>query len=175
MSKEAKRVARMLAKSREYQCSTYVRNFVAPEFQKMIRAEAGAKVGYVDAVVDGEIEQVFSPLGQCVCVTCGVVLPWKGTLEGQGMDAGHCFPGKRNSFRFEETACHPQCKYDNRTGGHPAAMKLLIVHRYGADEFERLRNLKANRSRRFTREELVAMRLEYLDRIKVAVGEMEEL
>jgi hypothetical protein len=159
---------RMLEKSREYQIGTYVNRFVAKEFQRMIRAEAGAKPdGQEFAVVHGNIDCVRRSRGQCVCVTCGKAGPWSGGF-GQGMQTGHFLASRRFSILFEEDNVAPQCSYCNGPrGGMPQEYRRWMEHVRGPEVIERLEKLKAT-SRRFTREELVDMRIEYRRRLKEA-------
>lgn len=163
--KEDKRFQRMLEKAREYQLSTYVRKFVAPDFQRMIRAEAGAFVGLVMAVFDGELVEIQSRLGECVCVTCSTATPWSGD---RGMNCGHFVASRCNSILFEETNVAPQCAHCNKfLGGNQENYSLWMRHVHGQKEIERLRQLR-HRSVTFTREELVKRRLAYLDRLRTA-------
>ena len=67
---------RMIDKARQYQISTYKNKFVAPVFQRMIRAEAAAMpMVNAPAIVEGQLRFRLRRLGQCVCVTCGKVGP----------------------------------------------------------------------------------------------------
>ena len=170
-----RRFDRAYQKSREYQIGTYISTFVAPVFQQMIRAEAAADTstawgsGFgVPAIIRGEIKYEGRHIGECVCVTCGKVGPWKGGLNSQAMDTGHFLPGRRASILFEETNVAPQCKYCNRTGGMPEAFRKWMEVVRGQDEIERLERLK-NVTKQWTREELVAKKIEYSDRLKAAV------
>lgn len=160
----------MLEKSKEFQTSTYIRKFVAPDFQKMIRAEAGAKVGTVWVVVDGCYVGRQSHLGECRCVTCGKAFPWRGS---NGIDTGHFVGSRCNSIIFEETNVAPQCVRCNRyLSGNQEAYATWMRNQYGPPEIERLQRLR-NESRQFAREELVAMRIGYMDRLKAAKGAMQ--
>ena len=139
-------------------------------FQEMIRAEAGALSAYVDAVDErGNVRLFHSPLGYCRCVTCGRQYPWRGNF----LDAGHFVPGRRNSILFEETNVHPQCKGCNRNSGEPLRYELYMRTRYGQDEIDRLRRLN-NESRKFSHDELVAMRNGFAARRRLAVKEIQQ-
>ena len=146
---------------------------VAVVFQAMIRAEAGASLdAFSMAVVDGVVQRVFRKAGQCVCVTCGRVCPWKG---GQGMfklDSGH-FLGGRGSILFEETCVAPQCSGCNKYGsGKPQEYRRWMEAVYGLEEIERLefmRRLPLSR----TRDQLVDMRIKFDRRLKAAELKMK--
>jgi hypothetical protein len=163
---------KMLEKAREYTIGTYVTTFVSKDFQRMIRAEYAAKPDAVEmAVVDGGIGLVPRKLGQCVCVTCGKVGPWSGGLGG--MHTGHFLASRRFSILFEEDNVAPQCSRCNRyESGKPQAYRLWMTEVRGLETIERLERLKTT-SRRFEREELVDMRLEFMARLKTAEMVME--
>ena len=157
-------------KAAEYQIGTYTNKFVAPVFQRMIRAEAAAVPwAFASAVVDGELRMVFRQVGECVCVTCGKVGPWKGNSIGGGtIETGHFVAGRRASILFEPTNAHPQCKHCNRhLFGNQARYEVWMAHTYGLDEPDRLRRLKSE-TRQFSREELVDMRIEFQARLTAA-------
>ena len=162
---------RMLDKAREKTLGTYVAKFVAPEFQKMIRAEAGSIAdGTETAVVDGNISPVVRRVGQVVCVTCGKVGPWSSGLSG--MHTGHFLASRRNSIIFDEDNVAPQCSSCNRYhGGMPQQFRLWMLHERGVETINRLERLK-HTVRTFTREELVDMRIEFKARLKVAEHRM---
>ncbi len=149
----------------------YVSAILAPLFQEMIRAEAAAKPeGWYPTVVDGKLATVFRRVGQCVCVTCGKVLPWKGSGV---LEAGHFIPGRGMSILFEENGVHPQCNYCNQQlSGNQANYRLWMQLAYGQEEVDRLRRLKQT-TRIFTREELVDMRIEFQERLNAAEEKMK--
>ena len=162
----------MLEKAKEFQTSTYVNRFVAPLFQKMIRAEAGAEPRqYVTAVVDGVIRQVERELGYCVCVTCGKVLRWDSGIKG--LHTGHFLASRRNSILLEESNCAPQCSGCNfYRSGAPQEFRLWMRMVRGPEAIERLERLKTE-SRSFGREELVDMRIAYAARLAAAEARMK--
>lgn len=167
---------RMLEKAREYTLGTYVSGFVAPEFQRLIRAEAGAEPeGYALAVVDGKVVYVFRSRGQCVCVTCGKAGPWSGGVgRFGGMHTGHFLASRCFSILFEETNVAPQCSACNAyRSGMPQQFRLWMEHVRGIKVIERLEKLKAT-TRRFTRDELVDMRIKYKRRMKEAERVLKE-
>jgi len=165
--KAARARNRMLDTSRQYTLGTYSRKFVAPIFQKMIRAEWAAQpTGSVISIVDGKIEIVFRRRGQCVCVTCGKVQAWSGGLGG--MHTGHFLGSRRLSILYDEDNVAPQCSHCNRfSNGSPQAFRMWMVHVRGYEIIERLRKLKDS-SVTMTREELVDKRIEYAARLKQA-------
>ena len=163
---------RLLRTAKQYSIGTYVNKFVAPDFQRMIRAEAGAKPsGYYIAIVDGLDCYVHRNVGQCVCVTCGKVLPWSSGLGG--MHTGHFLASRTYSILFEEDNVAPQCSGCNRfRNGEPQKFRLWMESVRGAETIERLERLKAT-SRPFTREELVEMLIGFRARLKAAEQSMQ--
>lgn len=162
------RYDKQLLTARCYKPDTYLRKFVRPTFQKMIRAEAGAIDGMVPVVIAGAIVEARSPLGYCVCVTCGIVQKWnaaKGPYSG--MDAGHFLPGGRNCIVLDEANIAPQCSGCNRQGGAPEAYRKWMEH-VRFDDIDRLEKAKRHEVRKFSREEMVELRIGYMDRIKRA-------
>jgi hypothetical protein len=149
----------------------YRDKILAPLFQRMIRAEAAAKLPRnACAVIDGDLRWVFRTIGQCVCITCGKVLPWSGGLGG--MHTGHFLASRRNSILFEEDNVAPQCSYCNRyQDGAPQRFRLWMEAVRGPEVIERLEQLKTT-TRQFTREELVDMRIEFAARLKAAEERM---
>ena len=165
-----RRRKRMIEKAREYQVGTYSRKFVAPVFQQMIRAESAAKPpGETMAIVDGELTLVARLVGQCVCVTCGKVHPWKGGLNRYGgMHTGHFLASRRNSILFEEDNVAPQCSSCNYIrAGEQYLFRKWMVETRGLSAIERLEDLKATVVV-FSREELVDMRIGFNERLKAA-------
>lgn len=113
---------RLLEKAREYSPDKYKNKYVAPLYQRMIRAEFGAvPSGLSIAVVDGELSHVSRCVGQCVCVTCGVVHAWNAGIKG--MHTGHFVGSRRNSVLFEDGNVAPQCANCNYyLGGRTAGV-----------------------------------------------------
>jgi hypothetical protein len=160
---------KMIDKAKEYGADSYCRKFVAPIFQRMIRAEFAAHSdwhGYEPAVVDGDIEFVFHYAGQCVCITCGKVDLWDSGIKG--MHTGHFLASRRNSILLEEENCAPQCSSCNyyRSGAASEFRQWMLAVR-GMDVIERLEALK-RQSVSFDREQLVDMRIEFNRRLKAA-------
>lgn len=163
---------RMIENAKKYQSSSYSRKFVAPLFQRMIRAEVGADSRpYLTAVVDGEIYQVKRNLGECVCVTCGKVQAWDSGIKG--MHTGHFLASRRNSILFEELNVAPQCSHCNyyRSGAPQEFRKWMHAVR-GPEVIERLERLKTE-SVSFSKDQLVDMRIKYAARLKAAEERMK--
>lgn len=171
--KAARKRNRMIEKAREWTIGTHT-NKVAAVYQRMVRAvEASRPEGMTPAVVNGVVSQVFRRVGECVCVTCGKVGPWKGTSIGGGViETGHFIASRRASILFEPSNSHPQCKHCNRhLSGNQSNYELWMQAVYGQDEPDRLRSMKFQ-TRQFTREELVDMHLEFQARLKAAEERM---
>ena len=164
---------RMLEKAKEFQTSTYSRKFVAPLFQKMVRAESGADQRmYVTAIVDGQVCQVRRNIGQCVCITCGKVQKWDSGIKG--MHTGHFLASRRNSILFDEDNCAPQCSSCNYyLSGAPQQFREWMRWVRGEETIARLERLKQE-SVSFSREQLVDMRIAYAARLKTAEVRMAE-
>ena len=169
--KQARRRQRMLAKAREYTVGTYSRKFVAPLFQKMIRAEWGSRPDDVTpAIVDGELTMVRRRRGQCVCVTCGAVKAWDGGIKE--LHTGHFLASRRNSILFEEDNVAPQCASCNYyRNGAPQAFRAWMLACRGEESVQRLHQLKFTVAQ-FSREDLVDMRIRFADRLKIAEERM---
>ena len=165
---------RMIEKARQYTIGTYARK-VAQVFQQMVRAEAAAVPdGLAPAVVDGKMTNVFRRVGQCVCVTCGKVLPWKaGINRFSGMHTGHFLASRRNSILFAPDNVAPQCSSCNYfKSGSGQEYRLWMLSVRGADVVEDLEHLKEE-SRQFSKDELVDMKLEFQARLKTAEEKMK--
>lgn len=162
---------KMLDKACEMASGTYCRKFVAPLFQSMIRAEAAAEhYGWWPAVIDGTFSESYRDVGQCVCITCGRVYPWKGTNM---LDTGHFIASRRNSILLVEDNAEPQCKNCNRDHhGRPLEYRIWMLKMRGQDVIDRLQKLKTQ-SVTFSRDELVSMRIEYSRRLKAAELKMK--
>ena len=151
----------------------YKTQFVAPDFQAMIRAEAGAATHiFSHAVRNGELVAVGRLRGQCVCITCGQVCPWSGGSFTEKLDTGHFLSG-RGSILFEEDCVAPQCATCNRHhGGRPLEFRKWMEAVRGLETIERLEHLK-RQTRSFSRDELVDMRLEFRRRQTAAILTMK--
>lgn len=163
------RFNRLYEKSREKSLKDYCCKVVATKLQRCVRAEFAIKTGGEFAVVDGVIKEVYSPFGMCVCITCGVVLPWSGSLGGQGMDAGH-FIGRTPSVVLDERGIHPQCKRCNGPNGKrgaPGEYRQYMLHKGGQELIDAVRFQKDKGPAR-SRVELVEHYITILDRLKAA-------
>lgn len=99
-------------------------------------------------------------------MTCGKVQAWNGGIGG--MHTGHFLGSRCFSILFEEDNVAPQCSSCNRYhSGMPDQFRLWMEHVRGVEVIERLERLKAT-TRRFTRDELVDMRIEFKQRMKKA-------
>ena len=160
---------RMIKATEKYSVGTYARK-VAQVFQQMVRAEAAALPdGLTPAVVDGAMTNVFRRVGQCVCVTCGKVLPWKNPVNRySGMHTGHFLASRRNSILFAPDNVAPQCSSCNYfKSGSGQEYRLWMLSARGARVVEDLEHLKEE-SRQFSKDELVDMKLEFQARLKKA-------
>jgi len=157
----------MLDKAREYSVGTYKNKFVAPVFQRMVRAEAAALPdGDTPAIRNGQLVQIYRTVGQCVCVTCGRVGPWSEGLGG--MHTGHFLGSRANSILFEEFNVACQCSRDNRyESGAPQRFRMWMLAVRGQAVVQRLERLR-NEVVSFSKEELVDKRIGYQDRLKAA-------
>jgi hypothetical protein len=170
--KAARERERMIDKSREMSTGTYCRKFVAPLFQRMIRAEAAAEPAWdTKAVVDGEVVGVYRRVGQCVCITCGKVDAWDSGIKG--MHTGHFLASRRNSILLVEANCAPQCSHDNfYRSGAPNEFRQWMLAVRGIAVIERLESLKRT-SVTFSRDDLVDMRIAFSARLKAAELKMK--
>lgn len=165
---------RLLEKAREYTTGTYRNKFVAPVFQRMIRAEAGAEpAGKALAIKNGILTPIDRKLGEVVCVTSGEVGPWAGGIGG--MHTGHFLASRTNAIIFDEDNVAPQSSHDNRyQSGAPQRFRKWMLEVRGEETVRRLERLKRE-TVSFTREELVDKRIEYTARLKTAMGIMAGL
>ncbi len=171
--KKYRKRERMIEAAKKYTIGTYARK-VAQVFQQMIRAEAAALPdGLTPAVVDGTMTNVFRRVGQCVCVTCGKVLPWKNPVNRySGMHTGHFLASRRNSILFAPDNVAPQCSSCNYfKSGSGQEYRLWMLSARGARVVEDLEHLKEE-SVQFSKEQLVDMKLEFQARLKSAEKEM---
>ncbi len=163
----------LLRTTRKYSVGTYQTRFVAPIFQRMIRAEAAAlPAGLVPAIVDGEVVYVYRDVGQCVCVTCGKLGRWASGLGG--MHTGHFLASRKNAILYEEDNVAPQCSNCNRyEGGEPQKFRQWMLAVRGKETVERLERLKRT-TVSFAKEELVDMRIDFHRRLKDAEAKLGE-
>lgn len=147
---------------------------VAKDFQRMIRAEYGAEAdGFGTCVINGRISSAMRHRGQCVCITCGIVLPWTLPKESPvQMQTGHFLAGRLACILFEEDNTAPQCSTCNgHKSGMPQEYRRWMERVRGIETIERLEALK-RKSISLDRETLVDMRLEFNRRLKAAIERM---
>lgn len=163
---------RFIESAKGMSARTYIKKYVAKIFQRMIRAEIGAKRSqWTRVVLDGKMDIVYRRVGQCVCVTCGKVAPW--TNHAGTMQTGHFLAGRRNSIVFEEDGVAPQCEICNHHGGGMVnEYRKWMIEVRGLTTVERLERLKET-SVKFTDDELADMRIAYAARLKAAIERME--
>lgn len=171
--KAANKRAVMIDVARQYSTRTYAVKVVSPIFQRMVRAEWGAqRVTTVQVMVDGDYRTVGRSVGECVCVTCGKVLPWDSGIKG--MHTGHFIAGRGNSVLFDEDNVAPQCSRCNvYLSGNPQEYRKWMIEAAGVEVIERLERQR-HESRKFTHEELVDMRIEYDKRLRAAIESMSQ-
>ncbi|WP_272970661.1 recombination protein NinG [Comamonas terrigena] len=92
-----------------------------------------------------------------VCISSGRQLDW----SGNAVDAGHYrSTGAASHLRFHEDNCHAQSKHDNQfLAGNAVDYRIRLVARIGLDRVEALE--ADNQVRKWTRQELMAIRDEY--------------
>lgn len=91
------------------------------------------------------------------CISSGRPLDW----SGNAVDAGHYrSTGAAPHLRFSEDNCHAQSKHDNQfLAGNAIDYRIRLIGRIG---LERVEALEAdNEIRKWTREELIAIRDHY--------------
>jgi hypothetical protein len=96
------------------------------------------------------------------CISSGRPLDW----SGNAVDAGHYrSTGAAPHLRFNEDNCHTQSKHDNRfLAGNVIEYRIRLLDRIG---LARVEALEANNEiRKWTREELIAIRNEYRAKAK---------
>ena len=124
------------------------KNKVATIYQEMVRWEYAAQHG-----------------GMLHCVTCEAKAHVR---DKQAFDAGHYIPGRRASVIFHPMNCAPQCKGCNQYGGGKRAeYKDYMIATYGPDDVEALEEL-AREDHKFTYEQLLELKLEFMARTKAA-------
>ena len=172
--KRQKRFDDLMENARCYSPYRYIVKYASKDFQRMIRAEAGAStesVPYVDK--EGNLLRRSTSLGCVICVTCGRVGPWQGSYFGGMFHTGHFVASRVPAIVFEPTNVAPQCAFCNKQEyGATDRYKIWMIHVHGQDEIDRLNRLK-NDGRDFTLEELVDLRIEYKDRIAAAIKVMK--
>jgi hypothetical protein len=94
------------------------------------------------------------------CITCGKVMAVK---EAQ---AGHFISRRQANTLFDETNVHAQCVRCNIfLGGNLLEYRLQINKLYGGD-YDLILKERGNQIKKFTREELVRLKEELMQKIK---------
>lgn len=103
------------------------------------------------------------------CISSGRPLDW----AGNSVDAGHYRSrGSAPHLRFDERNCHAQSKHDNRyAAGNMAGYRLGLIERLGIDAVEALE--ADQQPRKYTTDELVAIKLEYAAKARKLKKERE--
>ena len=96
------------------------------------------------------------------CISSGRVLDW----SGNGVDAGHYRSvGAAGHLRFDERNCHAQSKHDNQwKSGNVVEYRINLIKRIGLEAVVALES--DNTPRKWTREELIAIRDTYRAKLK---------
>jgi len=151
----------------------YMHDHVAPSFQEMIRAEEAAKPpGPSPAIVKRDLLYVGRIPGEVVCVTCGLVGPWKGGKDRTQMQTGHFCSRKDRSVLFNEANVAVQCAACNQPPGSPNEFRQWMLAVRGPDVVEALECV-ARKSLTMIRDELVDMRVSFITRTKSAISSMK--
>ena len=170
MSKTPAQRERMMETLIQKGWSKYLKTVVAKMFQRMVRAEAAAQpTGYTNAIDDGMLIMVYRHVGECVCVTCGKVLPW----NVNGMDSGHLISRAYLATLLDPDNCAPQCVGCNQHyHGKPNEFRQWLVAVRGMETVVRLEELK-RKTVEWSRDDLVDMRIEYGERLRAAEAKMK--
>lgn len=110
------------------------------------------------------------------CICCGKysdTVSANDGVKGGNYDAGHFRTrGAAGHLRFHEDNCHLQLKSCNQgSGGSGSNYRARLIAKIGLGRVEALEN--NNETRKWTREELVAIRKEYLGKWKAIVKARE--
>lgn len=101
------------------------------------------------------------------CISSGLPLDW----SGNNVDAGHYRSrGSAPHLRFDERNCHAQSKQQNRyASGNATDYRIGLINRYGMAFVEAL---EADQTpRRYTVDELIAIKIEYRARLRALTKE----
>lgn len=104
------------------------------------------------------------------CISCGAQPPEQGRIHA-GRDAGHYRSvGSAGHLRFHEDNCHAQCVACNQWGaGKAVDYRIGLVRRIGLARVEALE--AQNGVRKWTREEVCAIRDTYKAKLKALLAE----
>lgn len=100
------------------------------------------------------------------CICCGKPLADSGGVGGAGFDCGHYrSTGSASHLRFHEDNAHGQNKQCNRYGaGRAVDYRIGLIARIGVERVEALES--DNTPKKWTREELIAIRDQYRAKLK---------
>jgi hypothetical protein len=96
------------------------------------------------------------------CVSCG-------STQADTFDGGHFYKAEVYSgLIFNENNCHKQCRKCNRfMNGNELNFRKGLIERYGLDYVTNLDNIcDINRVKKYTKEELIAKKMQYDIKIK---------
>lgn len=96
------------------------------------------------------------------CISCG-------STQADTFDGGHFYKAEVYSgLIFNENNCHKQCRKCNRfMNGNELNFRKGLIERYGIDFVNNLDNIcDANRVKKYTKEELIAKKMQYDIKIK---------
>jgi len=95
--------------------------------------------------------------GNCKCVSCGTVKPWKE------MDAGHFVPKSRGAaVRYIEENVHPECPGCNRFhDGHLIGYTRFMIEWYGEEKIDELQAEARKTLSQSEKRQLVENAIEY--------------
>lgn len=69
-----------------------------------------------------------------VCITC------ERKFHIRYLQAGHCFPGRRNAVLLDERLVNPQCRYCNEyKHGEREKYEAAMIKKYGKVKFEKMK------------------------------------
>jgi hypothetical protein len=99
------------------------------------------------------------------CISCGAPPPDLSGLHA-GRDAGHYrSTGSASHLRFHEDNCHSQCVHCNQwKAGNAVDYRIGLVARVGLVRVETLES--NNVPRKWDRDELIAIRAQYVEKLK---------
>lgn len=96
------------------------------------------------------------------CISSGRPLDW----SGNAVDSGHFRSrGAASAIRYHQDNCHAQSKHDNLyLSGNAVAYRKGLIERIGLERVEALESMTA--VHKWTREELIAIKAEYVAKVK---------
>ena len=107
--------------------------------------------------------------GVVSCITCGKLMMFNDK-DSQG---GHWISRHHTALLFCSRNVNVQCGYFcNGQGGKPVEYRQWLVNEYGEDAVKELEQMK--RSRKYSLEELVKMRMGWMDEIRKHTKRVEQ-